>query len=272
MFTITTKKDDALSIRLSLNVHRLLYNPETTDMREVSRFAVMGAMVQGSKSAVADYLKEKRLYTVEEVREDAITSGIFPYNWPAILTLSAKMSKDRAVKQYEQDGVTFVSYKDSVVPLAILQGLFNVCTTLKMRKSRNRKALTATLAKRYLLLDEVSKHPIEDAEQYREAYFNLPETMKGLQADYRRYNPEVVDDRKRAEEQKKHEDYFASMDDFDYEGAWEIAINKAKQYRVTTSIAIEQNEKSPLEQAIALLDSIEDIDLRLKLKELLAQV
>lgn len=272
MFTLTTKKEDALSIRLSLNVHRMLYNPETTDMKEVSRFAVMGAMIQGSKSAVAEYLKEKRLYTVEEVREDAITSGLFPYNWPAILTLSNKMDKDKTIKQYEQDGVTFVSFKDSIVPLVILQGLFNACTTLKMRKSRNKKALTATLAKRYMLLDEIAKHPIEDAEQYREAYFNIPETMEGLQADYRRYNPEVVNDRRQAEDQKKHEDYFASMEYFDYDSAWEDACNKAKQYTIKTNIAVEQDEKTPLQQAIALLDNIPDIELRMKLKELLAQV
>ena len=272
MFTITTKKDDCLNVRLSLNVHRMLYNPEVTNMDEVKRFALMGAMIQGSKSAVAEYLKEKRLYTVDEVREDAIVSGLFPYNWPAILTLSAKMGKDKAIKQYEQDGVSFVSFKDSTVPLVILQGLFNACTTLKMRKSRNKKALTATLAKRYWILDEVAKNPIEDAEQYKDIYFGLFEVLENLQMDYRRYNPEVVNDRKHAEEQKKHEDYFLSMDYFDYDSAWESACSKAKQHTVRTSIATEQDEKSPLEQALALLDNIPDLELRLKLKELLAQV
>lgn len=272
MFTLTTKKDDCLNVRLSLNVHRFLYDATVTNMDEVKRFALIGAMEQGSKNAVADYLQEKRLYTVDEVREDAITSGIFPYNWPAILTLSAKMGKDKTIKQYEQDGIAFVSYKDSVVPLTILQGLFNVCSTLKMRKSRNKKALTDTLAKRYWMLDEIAKHPIEDAEKYRDAYFNLPDAMEKLQSEYRRYNPEVVNDRKNAEEQKKHEDYFLSMDYFDYESAWESACNKAKQFKIATNIASEQDEQSPLEKAIALLDQVDDIELRMKLKELLAQV
>ena len=229
-------------------------------------------MEQGSKNAVADYLQEKRIFTVDEVREDAITSGIFPYNWPAILTLSNKIGKDKAIKQYEQDNIAFIAYKDSVVPLTILQGLFNVCSMLKMRKSRNKKALVETLAKRYWILDEIAKHPVEEAEKYKDAYFSLPDAIEKLQADYRRYNPEVVNDRRQAEEQKKHEDYFASMEYFDYDSAWEDACNKAKQFRIATNVASEQDEKTPLQQAIALLDNITDLDLRMKLKELLAQV
>ena len=272
MFNLTTTSDNG-TFSLDCNLYRLQYDFSVVSLDDVKEFALIGGTADYSKKGTSLFLERTRLYTPEAVREYAITSGVYPYSWKGIAAVESALNKNKDCSIVKSDnGLELVRHKDSTVPLVVLQGLATICACLRKRKSRNKKELSDLLAKRYTILDIVANNPESEAEQYREVFFNLESDIEKCRFDYERYNPEVLDKSFSLDSSKKHEDYAMALNYFNYESAWETAISKAKQYSPKTYIAKESDKKTPLEKAMALLDKVEDLELRLELKELLAQV
>lgn len=221
--------------------------PEEVKKEDILLFAGIAYCEDVKKSATAHFLTENRIFTPSALQNTLQDMGLVP--WNCKVESFSKKVLDGKIATVEKDGISFVYCGESTVPVMILKGISAMYNALRVRKTRNKKAVLTLCAELYWIIDELQKG--KAPEQYQDKFQKNKEALNLELQYYVLYNPDVRDVPmvERTETHKKHGDFFhASSVDWDI--LWNRAIDKGKNAEIKADI-----KAKPVDKKTALLDT-----------------